>query len=131
MSTFAIIGSRRFRDYELFCEICDPFKDQMSQIVSGGALGADTLASHYAKDNGIEFLVFPAQWRVYGKAAGPIRNQLIVDVADHMIAFLSPKSTGTADSISKAQLKGIPVEICKLLEDSHEQEDKRVVESST
>jgi len=95
----------------------------MSRIVSGGAIGADTLASRYAKDNGIEFLVFPAQWYRFGKAAGPIRNQLIVDAAAHMIAFLSPKSTGTKDSVTKALLKGITVKICNILEDNHEQED--------
>jgi hypothetical protein len=114
MSVFAIVGSRHFRDYELFCKICDPFQSQMSQIVSGGALGADTLAERYAKEHHIELLIIPAQWHIYGKAAGPRRNRLIVDRANHMVAFLGPNSKGTADSIRRALFKGIPVKVVKV-----------------
>lgn len=114
MKTFAIVGSRHFTDYELFCEVCDTFKCQMQRIVSGGARGADTLAERYAKENRIELLVFPAEWHLYGKAAGPKRNQQIVDEADHMIAFLAPHSKGTRNSITLAQRKGIPTDVVEV-----------------
>jgi hypothetical protein len=44
----AVIGSRRFNDYALLQQTLDTYT--ISQIISGGAKGADTLAEQYAKE---------------------------------------------------------------------------------
>lgn len=100
----AIVGSRGFTDYNLLCEVMPGLDVSVSQIISGGARGADSLAEKYATDNDIPVLVFPADWDL-GKNAGFVRNQLIVDACDVLVAFWDGKSKGTLDSISKGRRK--------------------------
>ena len=73
-----IAGSRSFDDYKLLKEKCDEIIKDKSvniHIVNGGARGADSLASLYARENNYEVRVFPAKWDKYGKSAGYIRNE--------------------------------------------------------
>lgn len=52
----------------------------------------------------------PALWNVHGKAAGPIRNQEMVDTdpkPDCCFAFPTPKSSGTLDCIARCWVAGI------------------------
>ena len=104
----AVVGSRYFTDYEFV-------KSKLNQhlpidmIVSGGAPGVDSLAERYAHEHNIPCKIFPADWKRYGRGAGPIRNTLIVNMATMMIAFPGPNPKGTKDSITKAEKKNIPV----------------------
>lgn len=100
----AIIGSRTFNNYELLCREIDKLKVfyEIDIIVSGGANGADTLGKCYAQEHNIPFVAFTADWQKYGKAAGMIRNQTIVDDSDYIIAFWDGVSRGTKDSIRRA-----------------------------
>lgn len=53
--------------------------------------------------------VFEADWDKYGKGAGPIRNQAMVDSgADYFVAFRYRSSRGTTDCIERAKHAGIP-----------------------
>ena len=53
---------------------------------------------------------FPANWNLHGKAAGPLRNQQMVDAgADLVLAFPLGDSRGTRHCISVAVRAGIPV----------------------
>jgi DNA-binding MurR/RpiR family transcriptional regulator len=59
-----------------------------------------------------EHLSYPADWEAYGKAAGPIRNQRMLDEGkpDLVIAFSDlPTTSGTYDMIKRAKAAGIPV----------------------
>ena len=77
-------------------------------VVAGSAPGADTLAVAWRKERGLSHEEFPADWRKHGKAAGPIRNQAMLDAgADLVIAF--PGGRGTADMVSKAREAGVTV----------------------
>lgn len=91
----AIIGSRTFNDYELLRQSLDEFSFEanvdISLIVSGGANGANSLGERYAHENNIETLIFLPDWKKHGKGAGFIRNQLIIDNADFVIAFWDGK----------------------------------------
>lgn len=109
--SLAIVGDRNFTNYKWLCEVMDKVKSPIHQIVSGGARGADTLAEHWASDNNVDFLLFPADWDKFGKSAGYKRNIQIVDNADAVIAFLAPRSKGTVLTINLAKEKGIPVHI--------------------
>lgn len=74
--------------------------------------GADRYAEEWAKNKQMNYQGYPAKWTRYNKAAGPIRNQEMVDTApDYVIAFLRPGSTGTADAIKRAEKAGITVKI--------------------
>ncbi len=78
------------------------------EIVHGGARGVDFLGDKYAKKelrfklgNGIR--KFPAQWSVYGKGAGMVRNKEMAEYATHLIAFWDGKSRGTKLMIDLAE----------------------------
>lgn len=97
----AIVGSRSFMDYELLISKIKLFTRgiNITEIVSGGAKGADSLAERFAKDQNIKTKIFPADWNNFGKSAGMIRNKDIVKYSDIIIAFWDGKSTGTKNSI--------------------------------
>ena len=98
----AIIGGRDFNDYEkLVSSLADI--EGVKLVISGGARGADTLAERYAKEKGIEFIKFLPDWNTHGKAAGPIRNELIIKACDRVVAFWDGKSPGTRSSIELAK----------------------------
>lgn len=111
----AIIGARLFDDYELLKrEVISRFKvSEITQIVSGGAKGADTLAEQFGLEYGIDMAIFPAQWDRHSKRAGYIRNTQIAQYADCAIAFPIGASKGTYDTIRKMEELGKPVTIIK------------------
>ncbi len=116
MYKLAIVGSRRFHDYDLMKKILDPYLKQIKHIISGGAMGADTLAQRYAKDNGLAIKIYYPDWEKHGKAAGVIRNTCIVAECDGMLAFAYPDSKGTRDSVKKAIRKRVDVVVIELEE---------------
>lgn len=85
-------------------------------IIAGGAKGADTSAIYWAVINGCPFTEYPADWDKHGKAAGPIRNQQMLDEAkpDLVVAFLVPNSRGTKDMIARAEKARVPVTVINI-----------------
>jgi hypothetical protein len=83
--------------------------------------GVDAMAADYCEDvashwehAGIELFVeaHPADWAKHGKAAGPLRNQEMVDLgADICLAFPLNASRGTRDCMRRAEAAGIPVKV--------------------
>ena len=111
---------RKYNNYEEFCQVVQYIIDLYQQpevIVSGGHVdkyghtkpGTDTLAWRYATENNIHMIEHNALWEVYGRGAGPIRNKLIVEDSNILLAFVSPESIGTLNTIKLAQEKGIVV----------------------
>jgi hypothetical protein len=83
-------------------------------IVEGGARGADTIARDAAEELGLCVEEYPAEWARYGRAAGPVRNQQMLDEGrpDAVAAFFSsPESRGTADMVRRALAAGLPVDV--------------------
>jgi hypothetical protein len=114
----AIVGSRDYTNYyQLKIIIAKTLKkwnmkiSDVTLVVSGGAKGADTLASQWAKEYKKPITMFIPDWKAFGKAAGPMRNTDIVNECTHMIAFPSTKGKGTQDSIKKARNDNKLVEV--------------------
>lgn len=103
----AIVGSRYYNDYDSFVIKVDNILHRYSRksinIISGGCRGVDRLAERYARERNIKIKVIEAQWNKYGSRAGPIRNQVIVDMSHMVIAFVGIKSRGTINTISIAK----------------------------
>src|SRR5690606_23679369 len=78
-------------------------------IIHGAASGADTLAELWAEKMALGRHRFPAQWDKYGKAAGPIRNQAMIDKGKPQFVIAFPGGRGTADMIRRAREAGIDV----------------------
>lgn len=98
MTIYAIVGTRTFNDYVKLCNTIGHITD-IDYIVSGGATGTDTLAERYSKEHNIPITIIRPEWSRYGKSAGPIRNRLIVERSDVIIAFWDNKSKGTKSTI--------------------------------
>lgn len=94
----AVVGSRGFDDYEKLKQTLDQIPSIM-RIISGGAKGADSLAEQWAKEKGIETVVYKPDWGKYGRGAGVVRNRLIIEDCDYCIAFWDGVSKGTKSSI--------------------------------
>jgi hypothetical protein len=79
------------------------------EILSGHSGNVDYAAEHAAREAGLHLRTFVPDWRADGRAAGPLRNSLMIAEADILLAFWDGSSPGTKDSIFKAAKKGIPV----------------------
>ena len=114
-----IAGCRDYNNYneaKNFIDLClrDIKKDNEIVIVSGGAGGADALGEQYAKENGFAVEKYPADWKNYGKSAGPKRNKQMAEVSDYVICFWDEESKGTKSMIDYARKCGKPVKIKKI-----------------
>lgn len=81
-------------------------------IIAGKAPGADTLAEDWARiglREGVSFRGYAANWKALGKAAGPIRNQLMIDEGKPDLVIAFPGGRGTADMVRRAKAAGIKV----------------------
>lgn len=76
-------------------------------VIEGGARGADTLAREWAEGMAIRVETYEADWMSNERAAGPIRNQRMLDEGrpDLVVAF--PGGRGTADMVRRANKNGI------------------------
>lgn len=95
----AIIGSRTFNNYPFLKEILLPHKHKITEIVSGGAKGADSLGERFADEFKIPKKIFLPDWTTNGKAAGLIRNHDIIKNCDKVIAFWDGVSKGTKHAL--------------------------------
>jgi hypothetical protein len=91
-----------FRDLDELCA-----SRSVTLVISGCAHGADTLGIEWAEARGIEVARFPADWNVHGRAAGPIRNQQMLDEGRPNLVVAFPGGRGTADMVRKAREAGI------------------------
>jgi hypothetical protein len=80
-----------------------------SVIIHGGAKGADEGAARWAKDAHIPARCYPADWKKHGKAAGPIRNQRMLDEGKPDVVVALPGGKGTADMVRRAHAAGVRV----------------------
>lgn len=92
----------------------DPPEKQDVVFISGMAKGADQIPFHIIKGEESEWgtvLEFPADWDRYGRKAGPLRNQQMIDEGhpNLVIAFPTETSRGTYDMIRRAKKHGIEV----------------------
>jgi hypothetical protein len=90
----AVVGSRGFDGAEKLCEILDLYIDQITDLITGGAKGADRMAEEWAKAHNIPVTLYLPQPK-YGKGQFSQRNKEIVDNCDYVIAFWDEKSKGT------------------------------------
>lgn len=108
----AIVGSRDIENTnEVYQKICSAIPLNCTEIVSGGAIGVDTLAERYAKEHGLPITVFLPEYEKYGKNATLLRNTQIVKHADKILVFMHNESRGSVDTANKclAQRKDLEI----------------------
>lgn len=106
-----IAGSRLFLPNYNDVLVLDKYKNSITEVVSGCAKGADAFGESWALWNNIPIKKFPANWELYGKAAGIIRNNEMAEYADGLIAFIVNNSKGTLNMIKQAKKNNLWIEI--------------------
>lgn len=86
-------------------------KADVTEVVSGGAKGADTAGETWAHLNGIPVKRFPADWNTYGKRAGFMRNSDMAVYADGALVFWKNQSNGSANMVTKMVALEKPVRV--------------------
>lgn len=106
-----VCGGRYYSDRDRLRSLLDRVLREkgISCIIDGGASGADTLASYWARSNGIRNERYYADWDKFGKRAGYLRNLWMLEegMPDGVIAF--PGGKGTENMISIARRAGVTV----------------------
>ena len=113
-----IAGSRNVDNYMLIeaAVLQSDFYTEITEVVSGGAKGADRLGELYARNNNIEVKTFIPDWndidapgavvkknrwgKKYNSKAGFDRNEKMGEYADALIAIWDGKSAGTKSMIN-------------------------------
>lgn len=105
----AVTGGRHFGDVSHVYKTLDYFRETYGpfKLHVGDATGLDYLALQWATDHRNVYRRFVAEWKLFGKSAGPIRNREMLEDADMLIAFDGGR--GTNDAIKAATDRNIPV----------------------
>jgi len=101
-------GGRDFSDRDFVYRILDKVHAQktIGFLIQGGQKGADRLAAEWSFDRGVRMISIPAEWKVHGGAAGPMRNREMLEYGPTaVVAF--PGGRGTASMIGIAKKAGI------------------------
>jgi len=107
----AIVGSRTFTNYEQISHKLADILVPSDSLVSGGAVGVDSMAQRYAKESGLEITICYPDYGRYGKGATFVRNRRIVELSDLVLAFYAKgrfQQGGTANTIHWARELGVP-----------------------
>ena len=101
-----IAGSRNISEqdsenYKMLIQTIKHAGYNIDQVVCGMAAGIDKLGHRYAFASNIPIVEMPADWSAHGKAAGPIRNRKMAEIADAAIVIWDGKSAGTLNMITE------------------------------
>lgn len=112
MNKVIIAGSRTIKDYLLVKSIILESKFKIDEVVCGEANGVDSLGKRWAQENNIPIQSFPADWKIYGRAAGYIRNGQMANYGNHLILIWTgdiKSSPGSRNMLKLAQEKGLTI----------------------
>lgn len=80
-------------------------------MIEGEARGVDSIAKEYAQENEWEIESYPANWTLYGRGAGFIRNEIMVKAADEVLVLWDGKSKGTKHDIDLCEKYNKPYKV--------------------
>lgn len=106
-----VCGGRDFTDETAVVNFLFRLDDErpITSIIHGGATGADASGGRAAQLLKVPCRVFRANWKKYGNAAGPIRNQKMLEEGKPDVVVAFPGGRGTADMCVRARSHGIEV----------------------
>jgi hypothetical protein len=131
-----IAGCRDFDDWERLASSCDNILSSIQEeieIVSGACddkkkgiltftredgsnvYGADGLGERYAKERGYKVRLFFAEWDLYGKPAGVIRNKQMAEyaVGGGAICAWDGWSKGTKNMIENSEAYNLKLRVLR------------------
>lgn len=99
-----VTGSRDYTNKDFVFDKLDKLHSyyRVDMLICGDANGIDYLSSLWAKERQIPYKKFEANWDLFGKKAGPIRNEKMAKHgADVCVAFPGGRGTENMKSIAK------------------------------
>lgn len=124
-----IAGSRSIVDYDRVKRAIEASGFEIAEVVSGKALGVDSLGERWAEENNIPVKPFPAAWndlshpdaviktgrngRKYDAKAGHRRNRQMAEYGDGLILVWDGESSGSADMLKNADELGLKIHLDK------------------
>lgn len=117
-----IAGPRDFFWYGTLLRAIAEVPWTITEVIYGGANGVDSMAKRWAAENGIPFKLFAADWVKYGKAAGPIRNKVMAQNGECLLALqydedivkAGKRGQGTKNMIETASAAGLRMHIHRI-----------------
>lgn len=106
-----VCGGRNYDDrVRVFRELdALEINEGVDLVIHGGATGADALASEWAISRCIPERWFAAEWKRFGRPAGPMRNQRMLDEGKPHLVLAFPGGPGTADMVNRAIIAGVEI----------------------
>lgn len=110
--TIGFTGGREDEDLYLFNFVMGRVAGTfpIGKVIHGDARGYDTLGKLWGMRTGKTIQTLPARWKSLGNAAGPVRNDLMIEALRKeplplVLGF--PGGSGTADMLMKTEMAGI------------------------
>lgn len=106
-----IAGSRGYgkaRALELVTRAMEDIR-RPSLVISGTARGIDQAGEEWAAAVGLPVERVPADWERYGRAAGPLRNALMAEMADALLLIWDGASRGSASMLKEAHKRHLRI----------------------
>ena len=104
-----VCGGRDFDDMALVERTLDAI--EVTQIIEGGAKGADALARKWAEARGVTVRTFQPNWKRFGRGAGPKRNQQMLDEGKPDLVLAFPGGSGTKNMMRLAGAANVRVQV--------------------
>ena len=104
-----IAGSRHIEDYAALEKFITEIDWPVSEVISGGCRGVDSLGEKWAEAQGLPVTVCHADWVRYGREAGELRNREMAQNADGLILLWDGKSPGASCMMREAARASIPI----------------------
>lgn len=116
-----VCGSRTINDEKLiFSKLDDVLINYPNMVlISGNAKGVDSISEKWAKSHDIQIELYKPDWQKYGRAAGIIRNKLMVENSDFVVVFWDGISKGTKSDIDFCKKLNKPFFISEMLRILH------------
>lgn len=109
-----IAGSRSIFSLTVVEEAVVATGINISHVVSGTAMGIDSLGERWAIEHNIPITRHRPNWDRFGNSAGFIRNKAMAEDAEALLAIWDGKSHGTKHMIQTAKDRGLKIYIHNL-----------------
>ena len=109
-----IAGSRTYNDFHTLLKAIENCPWKITKVISGRARGVDQMGERWADYKDLPCDKYKAEWDKYGKRAGYLRNEVMADQAEALIALWDYQSKGTRNMIDIARRKGLEVFVWKI-----------------
>lgn len=95
-------------------EQIEKYVNQNDIIIEGETRGVDQIAKQYAINHDMDYESHPAQWDIYGRSAGYIRNEEMVKLCDKALIIWDGESRGTKHDIDLCKKYEKPYKLIKI-----------------